>query len=48
MAPIPGYPEPEPVELLPEIWTTICHVVRTVTIALEPGISQFAIYRDSQ
>jgi hypothetical protein len=48
MAPIPESPDPEPVELLPEIWTTVCRVVRTVTIVLESGISQFAIFRDSQ
>ncbi|KAF8271149.1 hypothetical protein EI94DRAFT_614301 [Lactarius quietus] len=35
MAPIPGYPDSEPVELLPEIWTTVCHDVHTVTIVLE-------------
>jgi hypothetical protein len=35
VAPIPGYPDTEPVELLPEIWTTVCHVVHTVTISLE-------------
>jgi len=35
MAPIPEYPDSEPVELLPEIWTTVCHVVYTVTIVLE-------------
>ena len=48
MAPIPGYPNPDPVELLPEIWTTVCNVVHTVTIALESGISWFAMYRDNQ
>ena len=48
MAPIPGYPDPEPVELLPDIWATVCHVVHAVTIALESGISQSARYRDSQ
>ncbi|KAH9060144.1 hypothetical protein EDB87DRAFT_1790311 [Lactarius vividus] len=35
VAPIPGSPDTEPVELLPETWTTVCHVVHTVTIALE-------------
>ncbi|KAI9453251.1 hypothetical protein BJY52DRAFT_1289875 [Lactarius psammicola] len=35
VAPIPGSPDTEPVELSPEIWTTVCHVVHTVTIALE-------------
>jgi hypothetical protein len=38
MAPIPEYPDSDPVELLPEIWTTVCHVVYTVTIVLESGI----------
>ncbi|KAI9442947.1 hypothetical protein H4582DRAFT_1921460 [Lactarius indigo] len=35
VAPIPGSPDTEPVELLPETWTNVCHVVHTVTIALE-------------
>ncbi|KAH9033621.1 hypothetical protein EDB85DRAFT_1099566 [Lactarius pseudohatsudake] len=35
VAPIPGSPDTEPVELLPETWTTVCHVVHAVTIALE-------------
>ncbi|KAI9453249.1 hypothetical protein BJY52DRAFT_1189714 [Lactarius psammicola] len=32
---IPGYPDAEPVEFLPDIWATVCHVVHKVTIALE-------------
>ncbi|KAH8986745.1 hypothetical protein EDB92DRAFT_2020971 [Lactarius akahatsu] len=35
VAPVPGSPDTEPVELLPETWTTVCHVVHAVTIALE-------------
>ncbi|KAH8986043.1 hypothetical protein EDB86DRAFT_3105465 [Lactarius hatsudake] len=35
VAPIPGSPDTGPVELLPETWTTVCHVVHTVTIALQ-------------
>ncbi|KAH8986744.1 hypothetical protein EDB92DRAFT_1949022 [Lactarius akahatsu] len=35
VAPVPGSPHTEPVELLPETWTTVCHVVHTVTIALQ-------------
>lgn len=38
MAPIPGFANTEPVELSPKIWNTVCHVVRTVTIALKSGI----------
>ena len=44
VAPIPGYPDTEPVELLPEIWTAVCRVVHTVTITLKPGISLFSMY----
>ncbi|KAH8977065.1 hypothetical protein EDB92DRAFT_1958976 [Lactarius akahatsu] len=33
---IPGYPDTEPVEILPEIWTTVCQGgVHAVTMALE-------------
>ena len=42
IAPIPGYPDTEPVELSPEVWTAICHNVHKVTITpridLESGI----------
>ncbi|KAN0132881.1 hypothetical protein V8E53_009246 [Lactarius tabidus] len=42
MAPIPESPDPEPVELLPDTWMIVWHVVRTVTIVLEsemPSVS---------
>ncbi len=41
MASIPGYPDAEPVELLPEIWATICGDVHTVIISLESGMSEY-------
>ena len=48
IAPIPGYPDPEPVELSPEVWTAICHNVHKVTITpridLESGISRALVY----
>ena len=34
VAPTPGYPDTEPVEPLPEIWTTVCHVVHTASVSL--------------
>jgi len=40
VASIPGYPDTDPVELVPEVCTTVYHVVHTVTIALESGASQ--------
>ena len=44
MAPIPGYPDPKPVELSPEAWEAICREVHTVTISLESGISRVPMY----
>ena len=40
MAPIPGYPNPKPVELSPEVWTVIYRHVHKVTIVLESGMSR--------
>ncbi len=39
-ASIPGYPDPDLVELAPEIWTTVFPVLHGVTITHEPGASQ--------
>jgi hypothetical protein len=39
VAPIPGSPNTEPLELSPEIWTTVRPVVPTVTICLRSGMS---------
>ena len=44
MAPIPGYPDPKPVELSPEAWTIIWRDVHTVTISLESGILRVPMY----
>ena len=40
IAPIPGYPDPKPVELSPEVWTVIYRHVHKVTIVLESGKSR--------
>ena len=40
IAPIPGYPDPKPVELSPEVWTVIYRHVHKVTIILESGKSR--------
>jgi len=35
-----GYPDTDLlVELVPEVWMTVCHAMYKVTIALESGVS---------
>ncbi|KAH9060143.1 hypothetical protein EDB87DRAFT_1728898 [Lactarius vividus] len=41
VATIPGYPDTEPVEIAPELWSTVSHVVDMVTIVLESGMLVF-------
>ena len=39
VAKIPGLSDPDPIEIAPELWPIVSHVVDSVTIMLESGMS---------